>query len=99
MKILAVEKEAEGVNWADESLTLEEEARYVYQLYLAGSLREIYFNEEHCAVLILECESKDKAVVLLQSLPLAKKGLIKFDVTILTPYTGYERIMRKGNQR
>lgn len=94
MKILAIEKEIDGVNWDNENKTLEDEARQVHQFYLAGYLREIYFNEFHNAVLILECESAEKAMKLLNSLPLAKKGLIKFEVMQLSPYTGYERLIK-----
>ena len=34
----------------------------MYNLFLRGHLREIYFTESHNAVLILECENKDIAV-------------------------------------
>lgn len=95
MKVLAIEKEIEGITWSTENDTLEKEALQVYQLYLSGYLREIYFNEQHCAVLILECESIDKANELLSSLPLVIKNRIKFELMQLNPYTGYERILIK----
>ncbi len=94
MKILAIEREQEGINWDAEKETLEAEAKQVYELYFSGYLREIYFNEHHCAVISLECESKEKAIELLYTLPLAKKKLIKFEVMELRPYTGYQRLMK-----
>ena len=54
MKILAIEREQEGVNWDAEKETLEAEAKQVYELYFSGYLREIYFNEHCCAVISLE---------------------------------------------
>jgi len=93
MKILAIEKELEIINWSTEQDILKDEARSVYKMYLAGYLREIYFNEHNCAVLILECESKDIAIELLSSLPLFEKKLISFELMELNPYTGYGRIM------
>lgn len=93
MKLLAIEKELQPVNWQNESETLMEEARSVYQLLLADELREIYFTENKQAVLILECADKTSAQQLLSKLPLAKKGLVTFDVFELRPYTGLSRLM------
>lgn len=92
MRLLAIEKEVEGVDWSNESETLKKEAEQVYRLYLAGYIREIYFNEFHNAIIILECESEAQANELIGLLPLFQKGLIKFDVMQLKPYTGFERI-------
>lgn len=94
MKILAIEKEIANIDWSTENDILVNEAKQVYQLYLSGYFREIYFNESHNAVIILECESIEKASELLNSLPLVKKGMIAFDLMQLNPYTGYERIMK-----
>ena len=93
MKILAISTESENADWSNETETLKAEARQVFDLYLEGSLREIYFDEEVNAVLILECESINQAHELLNSLPLVKKRLISFHARELNPYTGYERIM------
>ena len=95
MKILAISKDREDIDWTNENDTLEKEALQVYQLYLSGYLREIYFNEDSDAILILECESTEKANELLNSLPLVKKGLIGFLVMSLHPYTGYNRIFNQ----
>jgi hypothetical protein len=95
MKILAIENEIEGVEWNNLEDLLKDEARHVYSLYLADSLREIYFTENKNAVLVLETEDKKAAMKLLDTLPLVKFGKIKFEVMELRPYTGYERIMTK----
>ena len=80
MKILAIEKELKSVNWADEAQTLTDEARSVYQLMLAGELREIYFTAKKNAVLMLECDNMESAERLLGEMPLVKKGIIGFEL-------------------
>lgn len=95
MKILAIEKEMEGVNWNNLEDLLKDEALHVYNLYLSNSLREIYFTEDKNAVLILETENMEIAIKLLDSLPLVKSGKIKFKIMELRPYTGYERLIKK----
>lgn len=90
---MAIEKEIRPVDWENESQTLIEEAISVYKIMLSGDLREIYFNEKKNAVLILECENKITAQKLLAQLPLVMKGMAKFDVMELQPYTGFTRLM------
>lgn len=93
MKILAIEKEVETADWSITEHLLGEEARYVFEMYLSGKLREIYFNEHHEAVLLLETSDKQEALDLLDSLPLVKSGKIAFEITELRPYTGFQRIL------
>lgn len=94
MKILAIEKEVAGVDWSTVSKELlVQEAHHVYRMYLTGQLREHYFNEDNCAVLVLECDSKVHALEVLGKLPLVEKSFIRFDIMELHPYTGYDRII------
>jgi len=95
MKILAIEKEVPGVDWSTVSKDLlAQEAREVYKMYLTGLLREHYFNEEKCAVLVLECENKEHAQEILEKLPLVEQNLITFQIMELHPYTGYDRVIQ-----
>lgn len=99
MKILAIEKEVSGVDWnAVHKELLVQESVVVYKMYLAEQIREHYFNEEKCAVLVLECESKEQARELLGKLPLVQKKLIDFEIMELHPYTGYNRILHGISQ-
>ena len=94
MKILAIEKEVAGVDWGVVSKELlAQEARDVYRMYLGEQVREHYFNEEKCAVLVLECDSNAQAQALLEKLPLVANNLIRFEIMELHPYTGYDRII------
>ncbi len=93
MKILALEKEIQPVDWNNETQSLIEEAKSAYKLMLSGTLREIYFTENKNAVLILECDNNMAAKQLLSTLPLVEKGLIEFEIMELHPYTGFSRLM------
>ena len=97
MKILALEREIEGVTWDNTKNLLEQEAQHVFQLYLSDSLREIYFTEDKNAILIMETKDKSEAEKLLNNLPLVKSGKIKFEIMELKPYSGFERIMKNAN--
>ena len=94
MKILAIENEIEGEEWDKLDDLLKEEAHHVYNLYLSGSIREIYFTENKNAILVMETENKQAAIKLIDTLPLVKSGKIKFEIMELNPYTGYDRIMK-----
>lgn len=96
MKILAIERELKTVDPSLHNL-LRDEAAHVWELQKHGVIREIYFNEEHCAVLILEVANLDEAQHLLSSFPLVVKGLIAFDCMELHTYTGLERLFSARN--
>jgi muconolactone delta-isomerase len=94
MKILAIEKEINGVSWENSQTVLEEEAKHVYELQINDKLREIYFNEDKCAVLVFETESMEEAQKIVAELPLVKEGYIKFDLMSLKPYDGLSRLLK-----
>ena len=93
MKILAIETELKKLNAITDSEILKDEARAVLELQQKDILREIYFDENHCAVLILECHDKTEAGKILSELPLVKNGFIQFDIKELHPYTGFSRLI------
>ncbi|MBK7031465.1 MAG: hypothetical protein IPH45_20740 [Bacteroidales bacterium] len=95
MKLLAIEKELTQVNWDEQSEVLNNEAYRVYQLFQEGVIREIYFNENENAVIVLESKSKDEANEVLGTLPLVSAGMIGFELMELHPYTGFSRIIYK----
>jgi hypothetical protein len=93
MKILAIEIEKPGLTAGDFAPYLEAEAKQAYDLYLAGVFRELYFRQdEHSAVIMLECAGMEEARQALDSLPLAKAGLIHFEILPLEPYPGFSRL-------
>lgn len=94
MKILAIETEPGKPTSTIYNELLKEEALAVFKLQQLGILREIYFNDNHCAVIILECINTIEAELLLDELPLVKNGYIKFQITELKPYTGFTRLFK-----
>jgi len=92
MKFLAIEHECENTGTHPGLNLYTEEAKQVYQLYLSGKLRDIYFNEHKNAVLVIECDSVKEAEGIIDSLPLVKNGYIRFELMQLLPYSGYERL-------
>ncbi|MBN1143662.1 MAG: hypothetical protein JXA72_04540 [Bacteroidales bacterium] len=95
MKILAIEKPVEGVDWNSASEILKQEAAHVYMMQMQSVLREIYFNQDTCAVLILECKDKTEAASILSEFPLVKKKFISFEIHELLPYRGFERLLHE----
>lgn len=94
MKFLAIEKDNTGSTGQADRDLLELEAREVYALYQQGIVREMYFNQNHEAVLMLECKDMKAAEESLSRLPLVANGLISFEISELRPYTGFERIFK-----
>lgn len=92
MKFLAIEIEKEGLSSSDFQPHLKNESLKVLELYERGIIREIYFDQNHCAIIILECQSISEAKSILSELPLVLKGLISFSIKELTPYTGFSRL-------
>jgi hypothetical protein len=96
MKILAIEVETGGVTPEQFTPYLEAEARAVWELYQSGVIRELYFRADRPeAVLILECADVNEAQETLSGLPLARAGLIRFDMIPLIPYPGFARMFKE----
>ena len=93
MKILAIETELKKQNEKSDKEILKQEVLAVLDLQQKDILREIYFDENHCAVLILECNDKTEAGKILSGLPLVKNGFIQFEIKELHPYTGFSRLV------
>ena len=93
MKILAIEKEVNGITEEQIRPFLKTEAQKVWELYQNGLIREIYFTKNsHNAVLVLECTDENEAIKVLNTLPLVKEKLISFDLSPLVPYDGFARL-------
>ncbi len=93
MKILAIEKEEKDLPDQLFEPHLKAEAARVWELYQAGSIRELYFrSDREEAVLVLECADLKEAAKLLDTFPLVMEGLIHFDLIPLKAYPGFERL-------
>lgn len=95
MKYLAIEKELVKYSGSDYSEILKSEAQMVWEYQKKGIIREIYFRTDvKCAIIILECSTINEAQKVLAELPLVKKQMINFEVYELSPYTGYDRLIK-----
>lgn len=94
MKILAIEKELPGVLDTDYKPWLEPEARKAWELHQEGLIRELYFTDDHCAVLVLEARDKGHAREIVDQLPLVQQKLIDFDLLVLSAYPGFSRLFK-----
>jgi muconolactone delta-isomerase len=93
MKILALEREMPGVPETAFRTLLKAEAAKVWELCQKGVIRELYFNaEKHTAILMLECDDLQAARQIVDDLPLVQAGTIDFELVLLAPYDGFERL-------
>ena len=70
------------------------EARKAWELHQEGLIRELYFTDDHCAVLVLEARDKAHAREILDRLPLVQQKLIDFDLLALQAYPGFARLFK-----
>lgn len=94
MKILAIEKEMSGIKDSDYEPFLEAEALKAWELYRLGLIRELYFTDDHYAILVLEARDKTHAREIVEQLPLVQQKLIDFDLLALTAYPGFARLFK-----
>lgn len=93
MKLLALEREVPDAAGNAFAPYLKAEAAKAWELYQVGVIREIYFrDDQHTAVLVLECADVAEANDVLKTLPLVEAGLITFDVIPLRAYPGFARL-------
>lgn len=81
------------VKWSLHSDVLKDEARCIFDLCQKDIVRNIWFSEKKDAVLIMECETREKAEAIVRVFPLVQADLIEFEITELHPYTGLARIL------
>ena len=93
MKFMLLEKEIGEPAPEAFHAHLEAEARHVWELVQQGIVRETYFNsDQHTAVLVLECASREEVEKHITGFPLVKAGLIDFEIIPLQPYDGFARL-------
>ena len=76
------------------------EDRRAWTLQQAGVIRELYFQvDEPAAVLVLECSDPAEAETALASLPMVAAGLIRFEMLPLRAYPGFARLFDPTSDR
>ncbi len=94
MKVLAIGHPRSGVEWADIAPYVGEQARSVWESYEVDQVREFYLRADHRpgAVLVLECDEVTEAERLVADLPMAKAGLVDFELIPLRPFMGFRQL-------
>ncbi len=95
MQFLVLTTDAPGVDWKHHDDLLRTEARTAYGLWQKGVIRQLWFTEEQDAVIILECANKRTAKSTVESLPLIKNGLLRYTLTQLSSYPGFDRLLSR----
>ena len=71
---------------------MDPEADFALKLYKEGFIREIYSRTDgKGALVVVEADNEEEAVNKLSDLPLAKAGLLSFDIYGTTAYRGIIR--------
>ncbi|WGY70327.1 superoxide dismutase [Burkholderia cepacia] len=98
MKLLCLDVPLPGASPEAYQPHLLDEVRYGWQLLKRGIVRDIYFREDRPGVAIIaECDSIDSARDALREFPLAKAGLIDWEIIPLGAFLGWEALFAAGN--
>lgn len=98
MKLLCLDVPQPGASPDKYLPYLKDEARHAWQMYKGGIIRDIYFRLDRPGVAIIaEAESVEAAKAALAEFPIAKAGLIGWDVIPLGPFTNWETLFAPGN--
>jgi hypothetical protein len=77
---------------------LKDEVRHTWQLYKSEVVRDIYFRKDLPGVVIIaESDSVEDCRKALDEVPLAKAGLISWDVIPVGPFSNWELLFASDN--
>ena len=98
MKLLCLDIPQPGASLEKLQPHLVAEARYAWKLYTGGVLQDMYFRQDRPGVaFIAECESVEAAKQALGEFPLAKAGVIDWEVIPLGPFVNWELLFAPAN--
>lgn len=99
MKFLCLDVPQPGATPEQYHPHLLDETRHAWKLYTNGTVRDIYFRQDRPGVAILaEADSAEAAKSALREFPLAKAGLIDWDVIPLGPFAGWQLLFAPGHE-
>ncbi len=89
MKVIVIAHRKEDAAPEEFAPLMEREANHALGLYRDQVIREIYSRADgKGAVVVLECADEADAARIVADLPLAKAGLLRFDIYATLPYRG-----------
>ena len=90
MKVIAIAHRSDKHSPEDFAPHLEAESNHALKLFAEETVRELYSRADgNGAVLILEAENEEKAKEILDGLPLARVGMLTFEIFSVRPYRGF----------
>ena len=91
MKMLCLDVPHPGATMEAYAPYIQAEAKHGWAMYKSGIVRDIYFRQDRPGVAIIaEAESVEATRTALMEFPLAKAGLIDWDVIPLGPFLNWE---------
>ncbi|MGN6648687.1 superoxide dismutase [Trinickia sp.] len=98
MKFLCLDVPLPGASPEKYQPHMKDETRHAWKLYTSGAIRDIYFRQDRPGVAIIaEADSIDAARQALREFPLAKAGLIDWDVIPLGAFKGWQQLFASDN--
>jgi hypothetical protein len=96
MQFLVLARVAEGISMEQVLPHIKAEAEAVWQKYSAEIVRSIYYIA-YMSGAVLTCEAPDLPAMeeIAAQFPMAKAGVLKFEILPLKPYTGFESLFAK----
>jgi hypothetical protein len=93
MKLLCLDVPQPGASLEKYQPHMQDEVRHSWQSYKGGFIRDIYFRQDRPGVAIVaEAESVEAAKKMLAEFPLARAGLIGWEVIPLGPFANWEAL-------
>jgi len=98
MKLLCLDIPQPGASLEKYQPHLLDESRHAWQLYKGGIVRDFYFRQDRPGVAIIaEADSVESAREALNAFPLAKAGLIEWEIIALGPFMNWEMLFAPDN--
>ncbi|WP_066726229.1 superoxide dismutase [Sphingomonas pituitosa] len=98
MKFLCLDVPQPGATMEKYQPHMVAEARHAWQLYKDGIIRDINFRQDRPGVAIIaEADTAEAARAALGAFPLAKAGLIDWEVIPLGPFANWEMLFASDN--
>jgi hypothetical protein len=89
MKVIVIAHRNQDASPEELAPLMDAEANHALSNYRDGIVREIYSRGDgNGAVVVLECDGEADAARIMGELPLAKAGLLAFDIYETLPYRG-----------
>ena len=97
MQFLVLARVVEGISIEQVLPHVQAEAEAVWQKYLDQIVRSIYYIADMSGA-VLMCEAANLEVMqeMTAQFPMAKAGVLKFEILPLMPYTGLESLFAKA---